>query len=88
MITTGKFERSSCYWGKYVTLSGESRLLHANSLQIKAWSNRMDTGTDLTSKIVTDYFHSLIKTMVDSATYSRNIAKLERVHLARDRSNA
>ena len=48
----------------------------------------MDTGTDLTSKIVSDYFHSLIKTMVDSATYSRNIAKLERVHLARDRSNA
>lgn len=87
MITTGRFERSSCYWGRYITLTGEERLLHASLGEIKSWAAKREI-TTISSHVVSSFFHSLIKSSVDSATYSRNNAKISRVHLARVKASA
>lgn len=88
MITTGRFDRSSCYWAKYVTLTGEERMLHASSSDIKAWSARYGITQGITSRVISFYFHTLIKNSVDSATYARNTVKLPKVRLARTKVSA
>ncbi len=75
MITTGRFERSSCYWGKYTTLSGEPRMLHASRADIVSFAERHGYSI-ITPKVISDYFHHVIKQITDSATFSRNNAKL------------
>ena len=87
MITTGRFERSNCYWAKYHTLSGEERLLHASLGDIKMWAAKQGS-TEITSHTINIYFHSLIKSSVNSATYGRNNAKIPKVRLARAKASA
>jgi hypothetical protein len=87
MITYGRFERSTCYWGQYSTLTGEKRLIHARYNEIKMWAlNRgYKLGPGLIPHpILSEFFHDKVKLMVNSATYARNRARISRVHVARE----
>ena len=83
MITYGKFDRSTCYWARYLTLSGEYKLLHVTRSEVKFFASRLGLGEVISDKIVGDYFIYIIKHLADSATYSKKIAKLKPVRLAR-----
>lgn len=88
MISWGRFDRSPCYWAKYVTITGEPRLIHATAMDIKFWAKFNSRSDVIDRELINDYFHKVIKDITDSATYSKNTAKLKRVRLTRIKSNA
>ena len=88
MITYGKFDRSTCYWARYLTLSGEYKLLHVSEAQIKFYATRSGLGERVTNKVAGHYFTYILKHVADSATYSQKVAKLKPVRLARVKTSA
>ena len=88
MILWGRFDRSPCYWGKYITLTGEPRLIHATVRDIMFYAHFNNRSEVIDNTLINDYFHKVIKDITDSATYSKNTAKLKRERLTRIKSNA